>query len=127
MAGERLGAISIPDAVTLAEATVRLWDYAGNACQGRYFRLTPQEFNTWKTDNHIARILGQDIDQNPIGLARFAYVWVEKVPQQDRYRRRIHAAIEDAGGQRQFPNNVRAHWYQHFFNVALPADPPDRE
>ena len=22
---------------------------------------------------------------------------------------------------------MRAHWYQHFFNVALPADPPDRE
>ena len=60
--------VSIADAMLLAEATVRLWDYAGNACQGRFFRLKPQEFITWKTDNQVARILQEDILQDPPGL-----------------------------------------------------------
>ena len=70
--------VSMADAMLLAEATVRLWDYAGNACQGRFFRLTPQDLLTWKTENQVARILGQDIQQDPPGLQRFTRYWGEK-------------------------------------------------
>ena len=119
--------VSVADAMRLAEATVKLWDYAGNACQGRFFRLTPQDFLTWKTDNQVAMILGEDIQQDPPGLQRFTSYWGEKVPKMSRCTRRIHEVFEDVANQRHYRVNVRGHWYSHLFSEALPADGADRE
>ena len=115
------------DAVLLAEATVRLWDYAGNACQGKFFRLTQPEFTTWKTENQVARILQEDIQQDPSGLHRLTRYWTEKIPQMSRCTRRIHESINDAGNQRRYPADVRGHWYAHVLNDDLPPDSADRE
>ena len=56
--------ISNDGAARLAEATVKLWDIQGNQTQGKFFRFTPQDFTTWKTDHEIRRTLGEDIEQN---------------------------------------------------------------
>ena len=67
--------ISIEAAARLEEATVKLWDYQGNTHQGLFFRLTPQDFTTWKTEYGIERTLGTDIEQSAAGLLIYTRAW----------------------------------------------------
>ena len=79
-----MATISVEDAVRLAESTVRLWSVEDNVRQGTFFRMTPQNFNVWKTTHQIARILAEDIPLDAQGLLKFTTVWQDKRPQMKR-------------------------------------------
>ena len=112
--------ISIYAAARLAEATVKLWDFQGNAHQGLFFRLTPQAFATWKTDHGIGRTLGTDIEQSAAGLLIYTRAWEEKLPPSNRCNLKIQDAVIDAGKPRNYPKGIRKKWY----NYVKRRDPP---
>ena len=113
--------ISIEAAARLAEATVKLWDYQGNTHQGLFFRLTPQDFTTWKTEYGIERTLGTDIEQSAAGLLIYTRAWEERIPASNRYTLKIQDAVIDAGRTRNYPDGMRKKWYNYVKRV----DPPE--
>ena len=118
-----MATISVEDAVRLAESTVRLWNVEDNVHQGTFFRMTPQNFNVWKTTHQIARILTEDIPQDAQGLLKFTTIWQEKMPQMNRCTIRIKDAVEDPRATRNYTQGIRKKWYQHVKG----RDPPELE
>ena len=116
-----MATISVEDAVRLAESTVRLWSIQDNVHQGTFFRMTPQNFTTWKTTHQIARILMQDIPQDAQGFLKFTTVWQEKMPQMNRCTMRIQDAVGDPRNTRNYTQGIRKKWYQHIQG----RDPPE--
>ena len=119
--------ISIPDAVKMAEATVRLWDYGANGCQSQFFHFTPQLFADWRTNHELNRILGANLTQTTEGLIRFTSCWEDRTLTTARCQMRIYAAIEDANDERRYEHQARARWYQHILGQAMPDEAGDRE
>ena len=115
-----MATISIEAAARLAEATIKLWDFQGNAHQGLFFRLTPLDFATWKTDYGISRTLENDIEQDATGLLAYTRVWEEKLPRSNRCTLKIQEAVLDAGNTRNYPAGIRKKWYNHI----KARDPP---
>ena len=118
--------ITVPDAVRMAEATVRLWDYGANGCQSQFFHFTPQLFADWWTNHELNRILGTNLTQSTEGLIRFTTYWDERTPTMPRCLMRIYAAIEDANDERHYENLTRTRWYQHILGEAMPDDAGER-
>ena len=119
--------ISNDGAARLAEATVKLWDVQGNQAQGKFFRFTPQDFTTWKTDHEIIRTIGEDIEQDAAGLLAFTTAWEEKIPGSHRCTIKIQAAVVDAAQIRNYPDGIRTNWYRHIKNMEPPPLSPDME
>jgi hypothetical protein len=113
-------AITNDGAARLAEATVKLWDFQGNLHQGKFFRFTPQDFNTWKTDHDIGRTLGEDIEQTATGLLTFTTAWEESLPGSNRCIIKIQDAVVDAAQTRNYTDGMRTRWYQYIKRM----DPP---
>ena len=122
-----MATISVEDAVRLAESTVRLWSVEDNVHQGTFFRMTPQNFNVWKTTHQIARILTEDIPQDAQGLLKFTTIWQDKMPQMNRCTIRIQEAVEDPRGTRNYPQGIRKKWYQHIKGRDPPVLGSDQE
>ena len=113
-------AINNDGAARLAEATVKLWDFQGNVHQGKFFRFTPQDFNTWKTDHDIGRTLGTDIEQSATGLLTYTTAWEQSLPTSNRCIIKIQDAVVDADRTRNYPEGMRTRWYQYIKRM----DPP---
>ena len=62
----------------MAESIVKLWDFRDTKHQETFFRMTPNNFNTWKDTFNIAGNL--TITQTPEGMLELAHVWEEKIP-----------------------------------------------
>ena len=88
-----MATVSVDDAVSFTESTVRLWSVADNVQQGTFFRMTPQLFNDWKTTHQISRILAEEIPQDAQGLLKFTTVWQTK--RQSVCKRQLKTPQED--------------------------------